>query len=194
MPAGTTKPRATKGDDEAVRQLGPATSCRTDLVFLFRQSPKPQYRSEGTVRRGVKGLIVPAKTIRPSRSEVRAKSFASASVSKVVVRRGWRGLSRAPAITSTVTYQVWEGIVRPKQLQKVQPQPDEQNWGHRCLRHRSAPPSEIKLSGKSPLVVPKGQVASPTDPLAAFTLTSTVTVGTTWRSTGPNIAGKSLRA
>jgi hypothetical protein len=61
---------------------------------------------EGTVRRGVKGLIVPAKTIRPSRSLVRAKFFASASVSKVEVRRGLRGLGRAPGLTSTVTYQV----------------------------------------------------------------------------------------
>lgn len=61
---------------------------------------------EGTVRRGVKGLIVPAKAIRPSRSLVRAKFFASASVSKVEVRRGLRGLGRAPGLTSTVTYQV----------------------------------------------------------------------------------------
>jgi len=61
---------------------------------------------EGTVRRGVNGLIVPAKTIRPSRSLVRAKFFASASVSKVEVRRGLRGLGRAPGLTSTVTYQV----------------------------------------------------------------------------------------
>jgi hypothetical protein len=51
---------------------------------------------ESTVRRGTTGLIVPAKTSRPSRSLVRAKSFAAASVSKVEVRRGLRGFGRVP--------------------------------------------------------------------------------------------------
>ena len=61
---------------------------------------------EDKIRRGTNGLIVPAKTIRPLRSSVRAKFFASASVSKVVVRRGLRGRGRTPGLTSTVTYQV----------------------------------------------------------------------------------------
>src|SRR6476660_6369800 len=51
--------------------------------------------------------MVPAVTISPSSNFIRAKAFASASVSNVLVDRGLRGRTKAPLLgTSKVTYQV----------------------------------------------------------------------------------------
>ena len=93
--AHCTKGQSGKGAYSASSKTQAAMSC--DRITLL----------------GRQGLTVPAKTIRPLRSLARANSLASASVSKVVVRRGCLGLGKTPRLcTSTVTYQLGD-IVCP---------------------------------------------------------------------------------
>src|SRR5258707_9391701 len=63
--------------------------------------------SDGIALLGKWGLMVPAVTINPASNFVRAKSLASASVSNVLVSRGFRRSTKVPLLgTSKVTYQV----------------------------------------------------------------------------------------
>ena len=64
--------------------------------------------ADGIALRGRWGLMVPAVTISPPSNFVRANSFASASVSNVLVKRGFLLRTKVPLLgTSKVTYQVW---------------------------------------------------------------------------------------
>ncbi len=85
-------------------------------------------------RFGKKGLSVPAKTTKPSSNFVRAKSFASVSVSNVLVTRGLRLLGSRPRLrTSKVTYQTC-GISYQRLMRRSRASP-AQGQASRLLRN-----------------------------------------------------------
>jgi hypothetical protein len=64
--------------------------------------------ADGIALLGTWGLMVPAVTISPPSNFFRANSLASASVSNVLVKRGFLLRTKVPLLgTSKVTYQVW---------------------------------------------------------------------------------------
>jgi hypothetical protein len=68
--------------------------------------------ADGIALLGTWGMMVPAVTISPPSNFVRANSFASASVSNVLVRRGFLLRTTVPLLgTSKVTYQAWIIVV-----------------------------------------------------------------------------------
>src|ERR1700742_1155711 len=105
--------------------------------------------------RGEEGLGVPAWTLRPSLNFSRAKSLASASVSNVLVIRGFRLLGNTPRLGATkVTNQVC-GISHPRARsvsRRVLIQQPRQGLGVQLKRARTAglvPQSPSSRSAKT---------------------------------------------